>query len=843
MDCQLIYAFKTKKGRWVYSEPTGKVRSGDALNDSFDEEGDSPRTPRAPPRPLLGSPIGSSPQSSPRDSPYYGPLRADTDPIPWDLDQHRLGSPGSPDRNVVRVPMPQKRALQLPEEAVEGRPLTPTFVGFDAAHPRLKVGWARTDAAGEADVLVSRDLTYTPETEDVGCVLMCTVMPEGSMDCVLDASIGPVAPAAQPRPTGNKCKLIGMAAMGSSLTASVYYECDVPEGMSLWRWFTVDKDGVAEPALTSSDHPDRLRLQACDVGKVVRFEYTPVTVEGVRGRKMVVTSPVVKPKAPILVPLHGRSSPSARPESPAPPGATRARPPRAPPQHEPGTEGPVPRLVVTPGSAAEAEVEIPLPQMAMAMPAPAPRRVGRAMAAEATAEVTPRAQATRVVFAAKPAPEPTVEITPTAQATKVVCKAMPAPEPMVEFTPTAQATKVVCKAMPAPEPMVEFTPTAQATKVVFAQAAAEATVEVTPTAQATKVVFAQAAAEATVEVTPAAQATKVMFAPTADAPAAAAAAPAPVPREPMFAQLLPEQLTCMKVHTLQIPDGVDPRSPQFSCHWECASAAAAAWQANSPWEDMSRTVACRPSADHVNNLLRVTVRDAGHHYISNNCALVLDGIIHEQVLDIIADGQVALNVYHEAGPASIQLLYDVIRLRGPLGEVTIPWDQFEGIFLATDPDAEDAFHLKYFMPPGSDLPDDLPVPDIDIGVDREVTVNDEATPRSGTPREGERTITLHADSCVDRDLIATLVRTFHGLSDSLVSVQFLGPTYANSWVSGRLDRLDSKPERKMLLLAALQRPTATGHQLPAAAAALHARNTLAIIKKLTTPESGMWSPR
>lgn len=64
--------------------------------------------------------------------------------------------------------------VRLPAVAIEGVPLTPDISGVEVDFARLVVGWSRCDAAGDTK-LVSRELTYTPVAEDVGCDLLCTV--------------------------------------------------------------------------------------------------------------------------------------------------------------------------------------------------------------------------------------------------------------------------------------------------------------------------------------------------------------------------------------------------------------------------------------------------------------------------------------------------------------------------------------------------------------------------------------------------------------------------------------------------------------------------------------------
>ena len=134
--CQLVFAFKVRKGKWVYSEPTSKVAGG----------------PEDPPEE--------------EEEPAADAVAAVT--------------PGSIE-NATEDP---NLRLQLPAVAIEGVPLMPTLVNVEVDHCKMVVGWSRrsrelfssrTNDDESGDVLVSRELVYTPTAEDVGFILLCTV--------------------------------------------------------------------------------------------------------------------------------------------------------------------------------------------------------------------------------------------------------------------------------------------------------------------------------------------------------------------------------------------------------------------------------------------------------------------------------------------------------------------------------------------------------------------------------------------------------------------------------------------------------------------------------------------
>ena len=66
--------------------------------------------------------------------------------------------------------------------------------------------------------------------------------PVESADAQTSGEISPARMLAEPK--ANDFQLSGTPVCGYVLVGSVVYSCSVPEGASLWRWFTVDDEGV-----------------------------------------------------------------------------------------------------------------------------------------------------------------------------------------------------------------------------------------------------------------------------------------------------------------------------------------------------------------------------------------------------------------------------------------------------------------------------------------------------------------------------------------------------------------------------------------------------------------------
>ena len=164
----------------------------------------------------------------------------------------------------------------------------------------MTVIWAQ---GGAEDVPISGELVYTPAASDVGRVLLCSVLPDGTPASALKARVGPVESAADQdglsgivkplssgalaQPSGKGCQLAGSAVAGNVLTASVTYVCSVPEGVSLWQWFTVDGQGNEE--LVPAARSNRLLLTDEDIGKRIRCA-TLITVTVIHEYKHTKTS-------------------------------------------------------------------------------------------------------------------------------------------------------------------------------------------------------------------------------------------------------------------------------------------------------------------------------------------------------------------------------------------------------------------------------------------------------------------------------------------------------------------------------------------------------------------------
>ena len=107
---------------------------------------------------------------------------------------------------------------------------------------------------------------------------------------------------------------------------------------------------------------------------------------------------------------------------------------------------------------------------------------------------------------------------------------------------------------------------------------------------------------------------------------------------PTVLPLLPESSFCMKLQTATLPDTLDPGA--LSCIWERAATTVHEWRVSGPWVSIGRGLTCRPTADDVNHVLRVTLEGGPGPIVSNSSAVLLDKTIHHTLLDLIAPGQV-----------------------------------------------------------------------------------------------------------------------------------------------------------------------------------------------------------
>ena len=328
VGCRLVYAINV--GQWVYSDATATVApaASSAADAPDPEAGEAavkePALVSGPPSPNASQEVAEPDAAPEQATPSAGAgveagAAAESPPVAEAAvgaaaPEQAEPSPGAgavaeapPAAEAAEEPSPDVLLrVQLPATAIEGVPLMPTLVGVEVDHCRLEVGWCRSSLTEAQDVVVSRDLVYVPTAADVGCMLLCTVLPDGTPASSLKGYVGPVeaaglpaSPAAPPgpRPRGVECRLAGPAVCGGVLTASVAYACSpyVPEGVSEWRWFTVDAAGVEQ--LVPAARGNRLLVTPEDVGWRIKFRYTPVTCKGVPGLPVAAVSEVVAAQA------------------------------------------------------------------------------------------------------------------------------------------------------------------------------------------------------------------------------------------------------------------------------------------------------------------------------------------------------------------------------------------------------------------------------------------------------------------------------------------------------------------------------------------------------------------
>jgi hypothetical protein len=174
----------------------------------------------------------------------------------------------------------------------------------------------------------------------------------------------------------------------------------------------------------------------------------------------------------------------------------------------------------------------------------------------------------------------------------------------------------------------------------------------------------------------------------------------------------------------------------------------------------------------------------------------LDNGIYETLLEKVATSYCAINVQDETGAHSeLILTQDALKMKFSRNKIEVPWSQFDGIELSTASDKDLLIVYK---------------------------VRSESLCRS-----------FHVEQRVDRDMVALVIRAFHGLSDRTTATEMVGAAYAKKWISGVI-RKKSVPQGKIALVRALQSdpPVADGPTTVVSAISA-ARNTLAMLKKMT----------
>uniref|UniRef100_A0A7S1NHV3 AMP-activated protein kinase glycogen-binding domain-containing protein n=1 Tax=Eutreptiella gymnastica TaxID=73025 RepID=A0A7S1NHV3_9EUGL len=260
---------------------------------------------------------------------------------------------------------------------------------------------------------------------------------------------------------------------------------------------------------------------------------------------------------------------------------------------------------------------------------------------------------------------------------------------------------------------------------------------------------------------------------------------------------LPTETCCMKVRKVQVPSELVSLGP-LAYVWEVAPTGAG------PWVAIGQQPTCQPTADHVNQLLRVRVAGGSRAPIASNTSYVLiDPGIHQQLLGVIAPGQAAINVRSGDGvPSEIIVNNEALRIKSKDHKVDIRWGQFQALVLAEGTDTEFCILQR---------------------------------PSAGAEAQPHR---FRVDKRIDRDMVALMVRAYHGLASKEVAPALVGSSYARQWWSGAIRRLKTKVKEpgasKQMLVTALTSP-APHIPTHASAEPLHAAaNVLAVLQRMAS---------
>eukprot|EP00998_Keelungia_sp_KM082_P006658 NODE_28_length_3482_cov_97.980924_g26_i0.p1 GENE.NODE_28_length_3482_cov_97.980924_g26_i0~~NODE_28_length_3482_cov_97.980924_g26_i0.p1 ORF type:complete len:1137 (-),score=257.18 NODE_28_length_3482_cov_97.980924_g26_i0:71-3001(-) len=202
-------------------------------------------------------------------------------------------------------------AIQLPPSVQVGNTVKPQIQGIVFDEKRSGYEWQRMLPTAAAAVVVGNQLSYTVTESDVNSHLRFVLLPitaDGSVRATVDAITGPVLPAdgALPSednvskfpPRAANCELEGETTQTGVLIARVHYvgTAGQPEGRSLWRWYVIE--GSGQEKLVPHVRSNKFRLSPNEVGKRIRFEYTPVSRDGVQGEPASAMSPTITAAPP-----------------------------------------------------------------------------------------------------------------------------------------------------------------------------------------------------------------------------------------------------------------------------------------------------------------------------------------------------------------------------------------------------------------------------------------------------------------------------------------------------------------------------------------------------------------
>jgi hypothetical protein len=215
---------------------------------------------------------------------YFTPVRGDFDV---------KAEPVSATSEIVQPGPPVVISLSITGTFEEGQQITvqSTYSGGDEGNSKIR--WFRDDKP--IDRFNDRK-EYRLTLEDVGSIIKVEYEPvrkddeKGEKKTAVTPKIGAAFP------TVSDLKISGNPTEDSVLSATATYYGGV-EGTSLWRWRRVDANGGTEMAMVETVE---YKVQKKDIGCKIRFEYTPVRKDNVKGKIVTAETEFIKAKPPTI---------------------------------------------------------------------------------------------------------------------------------------------------------------------------------------------------------------------------------------------------------------------------------------------------------------------------------------------------------------------------------------------------------------------------------------------------------------------------------------------------------------------------------------------------------------
>jgi hypothetical protein len=182
---------------------------------------------------------------------------------------------------------PRCSALALEGRAAEGEDLTAVIEYAGGVEGASIVQWFRVEPDGvETLVSVSGNVVevYTCSLEDVGRRIKLEFTPVRA-DNEAGEKVSLLSPVVSSGvPTARSMEIRGAAVEGEQLTAVVVYAGGV-EGPSTWQWYRLMPGGAGEEEFVpiAGQRTNTYAITAADVGRRLAVEYTPISIDGIRG--------------------------------------------------------------------------------------------------------------------------------------------------------------------------------------------------------------------------------------------------------------------------------------------------------------------------------------------------------------------------------------------------------------------------------------------------------------------------------------------------------------------------------------------------------------------------------